>query len=155
MPGRVPIEQAVEVARQSFATQTRVIDRPSRREFFDAVRRFEQVGFEVPETGDSDGFLFQWGPANWLPEPAFIIGVTRQLEKVGPDGEHEAYLHIDMAFNYALDHELDSLGVGSSWWFRSSGSDFSIWMDAVERDPIWQLVDSKTMREFAISSDEA
>jgi hypothetical protein len=153
VPGSLPTDAAAGVAQELFASHARSGAAPSQSEFIEAVRRFERVEFDVPPVTDADGFLFQWGPASWFPEPTFTLGVTRQLEVSDSGGEHEAYIQVEMTFNYALDPELASMGSTSSWWFRHSGEDFSAWLHSIRVDPVWSVVTGKEVREFVISTD--
>jgi hypothetical protein len=142
------------VARGLFGCRVGDDASPSWAQFVDAIRDFERVDFDVPEAADADGFLFQLGPASWLPEPTFILGVTRQLEVVDSHGEHGSYLQVAMDFHFALDSDLEAVGSRSVWWFRGGGDDFSAWLESVNRDPIWQVVSIKPLGGFVISADE-
>lgn len=154
MPTGLPVHRAIEVARTLFAFPTNDGAPPSQERFIDAIREFEGIEFDVPTITDADGFLFQLGSVNWLPEPTFILGITRQLEVVDSEGEHESYLQVAMDFHYPLDGDLSAIESASSWWFRNSSNDFSGWLQSVENHRIWQRVSDKAPREFVISADE-
>jgi hypothetical protein len=152
--GKLPVHRAVGVAHDLFASHAGKIAAPSPRDFLDAVRQFERIEFDVPMVGDTDGFLFYWGPANWFPEPTFVLGVIRQLEIEDSEGEHEVFIQVAMEFRYRPDSDLESLGSASSWWFRSYGTDFLTWLDSVHNAPVWLVVAGKPLREFEVSADE-
>jgi hypothetical protein len=148
VPDRTPIDAALDTARE-VAAQTTSGGSPSREDLLAIVRRFEGIRFDVPDSPDADGFLFQWSTANWLPRPTFLIGVTRQLET-----PEEGYLQIAMDFHYDLDADLSAAGSKANWWFRGSGVEFPDWLESVRADPVWELLDGRPIREFAISADE-
>ncbi|MFE7277604.1 hypothetical protein [Streptomyces sp. NPDC057623] len=56
---------------------------PEVSDLADAVPRFGEVKFDVPTEGETDRFLFGYSYANWLSEPRFALGFTRQLALVG------------------------------------------------------------------------
>lgn len=114
------------------------------------VRRFSAIEFEAPEIPDADGYLFQYGKANWFPEPTFALGIVRQLEVVDAAGEHESYVQVQFEFRYPLDDDLDSLGSCSKWWFPGGEISFDSWLDSVDRSAISSLLAVKRPRDFAI-----
>lgn len=119
------------------------------------ARRFAEVGFDVPEDQDSDGFLFQYGSVNWFPKPTFVLNMVRQLEVVDADGEHEFYSQVQFEYRYALDAELEAVGSHSEWWFPGDGPSFESWLDSVSRSQIGGLLGGRNPREFVVSEDQA
>lgn len=154
MPVRLPIRDAVEVARRLFSGYAPGDAVPSQGQFFEAIQEFERIEFDVPLATDADGFLFQLGSVSWLSAPTFVLGVTRQLEVVDAKGEHESYVQIAMEFHCALDADLQTLGHRSRWWFRGAGSTFSEWLKVISRDPVWQVVAMKSARDFSVTLEE-
>ena len=119
----------------------------------EAVRRFEGVEFDVPAEGDTDGFLFQYGYANWFSEPTFVLGFTRQLALVGKEGPVDEYVQVDFEYRYRHDAELSRLESPDSWWFRGDGTSFADWLGAALRDPVWEVVREKRPIGFAVTED--
>lgn len=119
------------------------------------ARRFVAVEFDVPDDRDADGFLFQYGKANWFPEPTFVLNMVRQLEVVDADGGHELYYQVQFEYRFALDAELEAVGSHSAWWFRGDGTSFESWLDSVLKSPIGGLLGSRNPREFLVAEDQA
>ncbi|MEU0248766.1 hypothetical protein ABZ192_31490 [Streptomyces sp. NPDC006235] len=117
------------------------------------VRSFERIGFDVPVGTDSDAFLFQYGEVNWFTEPTFTVGFVRQLEIVDAEGEHEGYSQVQLEYRYRIDTDLRSLQSHNSWWFREGGDSFDEWIQAVERDPVWEIVRDKAPVNFNVSQE--
>ncbi|WP_449476107.1 hypothetical protein [Streptomyces abikoensis] len=114
------------------------------------VSQFSAIEFEVPELPDADGYLFQYGKANWFPEPTFALGIVRQLEVVDATGEHEHYVQVQFEFRYPLDDALESVGSHSEWWFPGGEVSFDRWLDSVDRASISNLLETKRPHDFAI-----
>ncbi|KAB7841591.1 hypothetical protein [Streptomyces mobaraensis] len=108
------------------------------------------IEFEVPESLDADGYLFQYGKVNWFPEPTFALGIVRQLEVVDSAGEHESYVQVQFELRYPLDDDLDSVGSHSEWWFSGGGVSFESWLGSVERAKISNRLAAKVPRDFMI-----
>jgi hypothetical protein len=142
--------QAAEILR-GITREVSAQEVPSVEQALEGIRRFERVEFDVPVTSDSDGFLFEYGEANWLARPAFVIGYTRQLEIVDPNGEHQDYLQVQMEFQYPLDEELRNLEGHNSWWFRGGDGAFIAWLDSTARNSIWHIIQPKEPVAFTIS----
>jgi hypothetical protein len=126
---------------------------PAAEEVIAVVRDFEKVKFEVPDSRDSDGFMFQYGKVNWLPDPTFILGFVRQLEIVDADGEHEAYSQIQLEYRYSIDADLDLLKNHSSWWFPESHFSFGEWLESMQQDSVWEVVREKRASGFDVSQE--
>ncbi|MFD9195640.1 hypothetical protein ACFWCA_46480 [Streptomyces phaeochromogenes] len=128
---------------------------PTAGEVMSAVHRFEQVEFDVPNSADSDGFLFQYGEVNWFPEPTFVVGFVRQMELVDAEGNHEGYSQVQLEYRYKVDADLRSLEESNSWWFRCGGISFEEWLESVRQDPIWRVIQEKIPLEFDVSQELA
>jgi hypothetical protein len=154
MAMRRPVDSALEAARAivDWAEVGRRV--PATEELAEAIRRYEEVEFDVPDASDSDGFLFQYGPVNWYSEPTFTVGFVRQLEIVDSGGGHDSYLQIQFEYRYRLDPEAESLGSGSSWWFRSSQQAFSGWLESAMANSVWNLVrERRDAAAFEVSQE--
>jgi hypothetical protein len=125
-------------------------DIPTVEETVSAVSRFEKIPFETPDGEESDGFLFEYGKINWLDSPTFVIGLARQLEHPGEDS---AYSQVKFEYRYRPDAELDALEPRSEWWFRGDSLPFAEWLGSVKRDPVWDLVSTKSSTAFEVWMD--
>ncbi|MGW0828684.1 hypothetical protein [Streptomyces sp. NPDC002845] len=150
---RRSIHEAAGVAQAVFTSASAGVENPSSEILFETVRQFEGIEFDVPSLEDADGFLFQYGNANWLPEPTFILGVTRQLATDASGVDIEEYLQVQFEYRYRTDSDLDKLGSHSSWWFRGGDIPFSEWFADVTGHPVWETVSSKSPVAFEISQD--
>jgi hypothetical protein len=155
VPVRQPLDSAAAAVRGILGPRVAGQEVPAFEDVVEAVRRFEEVEFDVPDIPDSDGFLFQYGKVNWFSEPTFTIGFVRQLEMVDADGEHEAYSQVQLEFRYRVNVDLEAVEGRESWWFRSDPMSFDAWLDSVESDPIWEIVRRKVPVEFDVSQDLA
>ncbi|MEU6745343.1 hypothetical protein ABZ914_03855 [Spirillospora sp. NPDC046719] len=145
--------QAVEIARNLPSADVH-LDSPA-TVLVELAREFSGIEFDIPDTSDADGYLFQYGKASWFPEPTFVLSVTRQLEAVDTSGGHEAYIQIQFEFRYRMDEDLASTESYSEWWFPGDGVDFEVWLTSVEQASIMNIVAGKLPREFAIWQDRA
>ncbi|WP_261570969.1 hypothetical protein [Frankia gtarii] len=131
MPDKKPVAAALQAARRlldgSFVRDLRVVD------LTDLIRRYSLIDFDVPDSPDADGYLFQYGKAGWFSEPTFVLSMVRQLEVVDPLGRHESYIQIQFELRYRLDDGLAALGSYSEWWFPVDGKRFEAWLETVER----------------------
>lgn len=117
------------------------------------IQNFERIEFDVPNSADSDGFLFQFGKVNWFSEPIFTVGFVRQLDIVDSVGEHEGYSQVQIEYRYRADKDLESLRNYTSWWFRGSEVSFEEWLDSMRLNLVWTIVRGKTPVDFAISQE--
>ncbi|WP_210574238.1 hypothetical protein [Streptomyces sp. GESEQ-4] len=146
-----PVDHAREVALRVLLSVTSAAI-PEVPDLAEAVRRFEQVEFEVPAGDETDGFLFQYGHANWFPEPTFVLGITRQLG-VGEEGSVEEYVQVQFEYQYHYDAELDQLKSPDSWWFRDGVTSFAVWFDSVLRDPVWDVIRKRVPVAFEVTEE--
>ncbi|NUT53403.1 MAG: hypothetical protein HOV94_39875 [Saccharothrix sp.] len=146
-----PVVMAVDIARNLQAKMGSSVS--SIPKVMGLVRRFAAVEFEVPNDVDGDGYLFQLGIVNWLPELAFVLSVVRQLEVVDQSGEHENYIQVRFGFTYPLDEELKVVGSHAQWWFPGAGVTFDSWVDAIEESPIVTMLAKKDSWDFQIQQD--
>lgn len=149
----VEVDEAEVIAQDlsSAVGQPVAIDDPK---FGEIITRFQETVFKVPDRDESDGFLFQYGPVNWFPEPTFTVGVVRQLEVEDEAGEHEAYVQVNFEFRYDLDDNLKSFGSASDWWFPGEGP-FEAWLRSVIPTSLAQGLHGRSPREFAIWQETA
>ncbi|KUM68816.1 hypothetical protein [Streptomyces curacoi] len=152
---RRPIDSALSVVQDIVDQLVPSREVPTVEEVIATVRSFERIGFEVPASADSDGFLFQYGEVNWFAEPTFAVGFVRQMEIVDAEGDHEGYSQVQLEYRYRVDADLRSLQSRNSWWFREGGMSFDEWLESVRRDPVWGVVRDKVPVEFDVSQELA
>jgi hypothetical protein len=148
-----PVEAAEEVAKEIFAPLIVGGAVPSFADFDSAVKSFAAVTFGVPATPEADGFLFQYGMANWLPTPMFLLGLTRQLEVTDAQGEYECYLQVNFEYRYEPGDVDASPGSADEWWFAGDSRTFPEWYAAVRENSIWHSLAAVTPVGFSIAQD--
>jgi hypothetical protein len=148
-----PVEAAGEVAKAVFGPLAVGGVIPSFADFDSAIKSFAAVTFEVPSIPEADGFLFQYGMANWLPAPKFVLDVTRQLVMVDGQGGHESYLQVNFEYRYEPGDIGSSPGSGEEWWFADDSRSFAEWFAAVRENPIWRRLATVLPVEFLIAQD--
>ncbi|GAA3927809.1 hypothetical protein GCM10023085_06240 [Actinomadura viridis] len=148
MANKQQVEAAADIARGLLGEVPSVSSPASG--LTELVRRFALIEFDVPDSSDSDGYLFQYGEVNWFSEPTFELSLVRQLEVVDLSGRWEAYVQVLFEFRYPLDEDLGSVDSHSEWWFPGNEMPFDLWLDSVDRSPIVGLLSGKTLREFVI-----
>lgn len=130
--------------------------RPTVDFVLDAARAFEEVPFAVPEGEDADGFVHQWGPANWYARPTFSWGLTRQLIVPDRRGEEQRIVQVGLDLLFDPDDALTALGSGSAWWFRDEGAPpFERWLADQAADSRVAVLRQCEARSFELSVDEA
>jgi hypothetical protein len=147
------VDEAVDIARGLVGSE--VPAGPPVLVLTELARRFAATEFDVPDGQDADGYLFQYGRVNWLPQPTFVLNMARQLEIVDTDGGHEFYSQIHFEYRYSLDGELEAAGSHSEWWFLGEGTPLDSWLDSVSGSGIGGLLEGKAPREFLVWEDQA
>ncbi len=125
------------------------------RDLVATVREFVGISFNVPESDDADGLLFQYGRAGWLPSPTFVFGFVRQFEIVDQDGDHECYSQAGIEYRFPVDADLEAAGSGETWWFPESGISLDSWLSGIESTPIWGLVSRRLPSDVVVSQELA
>lgn len=144
-----PIDAAEDAFRRvaGFSDPTGI---PSVEELITAVSDFASVEFDVADEPQADGVLFEYGTFRSLPEPAFLIGFTRQLSSGVTDGESEGYHQLRLEYTYPIDADLQGAGSRAEWWFRDDPVEFDRWLAAVIVDPVWDILRGKQPRAFTV-----
>jgi hypothetical protein len=150
-----PVTTAPEAARELLLSHADGRDVPSASELLATVRSFMGIEFDVPDGDDADGLLFQFGTVNWLPEPTFVLGFTRQLALVDHEGEHESYFHVQLDYHYPVVAALEELPRHSAWWFRGEATPLADWLEQVAAHPVWSVVADVAPRSFSVSQEIA
>lgn len=150
---RRPIGSALDVVQGIVDELGLDQETPTAEQLAATIQNFERIEFDVPNSADSDGFLFQLGEVNWFSEPTFTVGFVRQLEIVDSAGGHEGYSQVQIEYRYRVDKDLESLRDHTSWWFRGGEMSFGEWLDSMQHNLVWTVVRGKTPLDFAISQE--
>ncbi|MGI5170706.1 hypothetical protein ACQEU3_40790 [Spirillospora sp. CA-253888] len=93
MPDRPPLDQAVRDLRRDIAPDGVTTASQAWSSFLSFGRR----RYDVPETPDGDGLLFQYGIVSFHGSEMFVLDFTRQFEVIDADGDHDHYVHVHCA----------------------------------------------------------
>jgi hypothetical protein len=127
---------------------------PSVDELITALRAFSSIEFDVADEPQADGFLFEYGAFRSLPEPAFLIGFTRQLSSGDTDGESEGYHQLHLEYTHPIDADLEAAGSRTEWWFCDDAVEFGEWLGSVMADPIWEKMRRKRPTAFTVFQED-
>jgi hypothetical protein len=151
--GANPVVTAERIFRELVGVPTDDHPAPTHDEFLYAVRRFSVIAFEVPDSPDSDGFLFEYGTFRWIPEPGFVVGVVRQFEIPKDSGDLDHYVQLRAEYRYAIEPDLEALRDRQSWWFRDDSTPFEEWYLSVVNDPVWDALRGRPVSRFEVSQE--
>ncbi|MFF7771753.1 hypothetical protein ACFZC7_35310 [Streptomyces massasporeus] len=105
-----------------------------------AYLRFGRQLFDVPDTPDADGLLFQYGSYSFDGPPTFTLDLTRQFEIVDSHGEHDHYVQVHCELRYGLAPALQALGSFDSWFFHDAGADLDEWAQGLSERAVWTTI---------------
>ncbi|RBQ20022.1 hypothetical protein DP939_09325 [Spongiactinospora rosea] len=152
MSHKWPVESALDLATALLGEAPLADFHPSG--LIALVRRFSEIEFDVPNLPDVDGYLLQYGKVGWFSEPTFVLSLARQLELVGPAGEHDAYIQVQFELRLPLVDDLKAVGSYSEWWFPGDEKLFDVWLESIGRAPIMGILADKVPRELEIWQDQ-
>jgi hypothetical protein len=152
LPNKRQVGEAIEVARSLLTGGEAAA--PPVPTLAGLARRFSAVKFDVPAGQDADGYLFQYGEADWLPEPGFVLSLARQLEVVDAHGEHESYLQVQFQYRYPMNADLEVAGSVSQWWFPEGDDRLDAWLTSLQSLPIGDLLRGLAPSEFVVWEDK-
>jgi len=113
-----------------------------------AFLRFGRQLFDVSDTPDADGLLFQYGTYSFDGRRWFTLDLVRQFEICASDGEHDHYVQVHCELRYALTPALEGLGRFDSWFFHDAGEDLEGWSRSLTERDAWTTI--KTLRPTEI-----
>ncbi|MFE9923683.1 hypothetical protein ACFYQA_19490 [Streptomyces sp. NPDC005774] len=108
-----------------------------------AFLRFGRRLFDVPDTTDADGLLFQYGTYSFNGPVRFTLDLARQFEVADSDGDHDHYVQVHCELRYRPAPALQALGSFDSWFFRGGGDELDEWAQGLGR-----RADRATIRRF-------
>ena len=149
--------QPIAAAEDAFRGTARLSDPggiPSIEELVTALRSFAAIDFDVADEPQADGILFEYGTFRSLPEPAFLIGFTRQLSAGDTDGGSEGYHQLHLEYTFPIDADLEAAGSRTEWWFRDDPVEFDQWLGMAMADPVWDTVRGKQPTAFTVFQEE-
>lgn len=141
---------AGDVLQGMFDQQDASREVPSKEAYFSTLAAFARMDFDIPESFESDGFLFQYGEIG----DDFTVGITRQFEVVDDQEDYAYYLQVEAVYRWQMDEESREFGDHDEWWFRGSKMPFEEWFSDVQTQPVWMFLNSGRDCEFMIDEDE-
>ncbi|MEV5463084.1 hypothetical protein [Streptomyces sp. NPDC002788] len=89
MTRRLSMDEAVGLLEGELGSGQRALDDLVTEDLWLGFLRFGRRLFDVPDTPDADGLLFQYGTHAFDGPPAFTLDLTRQFEISDSDGDHD------------------------------------------------------------------
>ncbi|WP_240450119.1 hypothetical protein [Streptomyces sp. S1] len=105
-----------------------------------AFLRFGRRLFDVPDTPESDGLLFQYGTYAFDGPPAFRLDLVRQFEIVDGEGAYDHYVQVHCELRYEPVPALEDLGAFDAWFFHGTGEDLDEWAARLAERPVWEAL---------------
>jgi hypothetical protein len=135
------LERELRAGRQTLADLTT-------EEAWLAFLRFGRRLFDVSDTPDADGLLFQYGTYSFDGPRLFTLDLVRQFEISDSDGEHDHYVQLHCELRYAPTPALEVLGSFDSWFFHDAGEDLEGWSRSLTERAAWTTI--KTLQPAEI-----
>ncbi|MBN6545630.1 hypothetical protein, partial [Actinacidiphila bryophytorum] len=80
-----------------------------------AFLRFAWLRFDLTDTPDADGLLFQYGTYAFDGPAVFMVDLTRQFEIADRQGDHDHFLQVHCELRFGAAPALLALGSFDSW----------------------------------------
>ncbi|MFF3468960.1 hypothetical protein [Streptomyces sp. NPDC002619] len=147
MTRKPPIAEAVALL-ESELTAGRALADLDTEEAWLAFLRFGGCLFDVSDTSDADGLLFQYGTYSFDGPATFTLGLVRQFEITDSDGNHDHYVQVHCELRYGPAPALHALGSFHSWFFQGAGDDLDEWAEELSTRAAWTTI--RTLRPAEI-----
>lgn len=142
MTRRLPMDGAVGLLEGELAAGRGGLDDLVTEDFWLAFLRFGRRRFDVPDTPDADGLLFQYGTHAFEGPRAFTLDLTRQFEISDSGGDHDHYVQVRCELGYGRAPALEALGSFGSWFFHDAGDDLDAWAQRLTERAAWTKIRS-------------
>ncbi|MEV8534693.1 hypothetical protein [Streptomyces sp. NPDC051211] len=119
-----------------------------------AFLRFGRLLFDVPDTPDTDGLLFQYGPSSFDGPPTFTLDLTRQFAIADSDGDHDHYVQVHCELRYRPAPALQALGSFDSWFFHGGGDDLDAWAEGLSKRAAWATIRTLKPAEIRVYQEQ-
>ncbi|WKU42600.1 hypothetical protein Q3V23_00090 [Streptomyces sp. VNUA116] len=119
-----------------------------------AFLRFGRRLFQVPDTPDADGLLFQYGTYAFDGPATFTLDLTRQFEVSDSDGDHDHYVQVHCELRYGLTPALEALGSFHSWFFHDAGADLEEWAQVLTERAAWTAIRKLKPTEIRVYQEQ-
>ncbi|MEE4543337.1 hypothetical protein V2S66_15330 [Streptomyces sp. V4-01] len=105
-----------------------------------AFVRFGRRRFDLPDSPDVDGILFQYGTYACGGPPTFTLDLTRQFDVVDSDGDHDHYVQLHCELRHGPSSASAGLGSFTSWFFHDADGDVGLWARGLTEQPAWTVI---------------
>lgn len=119
-----------------------------------AFLRFGRQLFDVPDTPDADGLLFQYGTYAFDGLPMFTLDLARQFEISDSGGDHDHYVQVRCELLYGLAPALEALGSFDSWFFHGAGDDLGEWAERLTERAAWTTIRTLQPAEIRVYEEQ-
>ncbi|MGW1467083.1 hypothetical protein ACWCPT_22400 [Streptomyces sp. NPDC002308] len=154
MTRRLSMGEAVGLLRGELRSGQRALDDLVTEDFWLAFLRFGRLLFDVPDTPDADGLLFQYGTYSFDGPPEFTLDFTRQFEISDSDGDHDHYVQVHCELGYGLAPALEALGSFDSWFFHDAGDDLEEWAQELTGGAAWATIHGTKPAEIRVYQEQ-
>ncbi len=148
------MDEAVGMLEGELASGLRSLDDLVTEDLWLAFLRFGRQPFDVSDTPDADGLLFQYGTYAFDGAPAFMLDLTRQFEKSDSDGDHAHYVQVHCELRYGVAPALEALGSFDSWFFHGAGDDLQGWVQGLTERAAWTTIHRLKPTEIRVYQEQ-
>ncbi|MFG2480625.1 hypothetical protein [Streptomyces fagopyri] len=134
------MDEAVGLLEGELEPGRRRLAGPVTEDLWLAFLRFGRRIFDVPDTSDADGLLFQYGTYAFDGPPTFTLDLVRQFEVSDSEGEHDHYVQVHCELGYGRAPVLEALGNFGSWFFHDAGDDLEEWAQGLTARQAWTRI---------------
>lgn len=96
---------------------------------------YGRENFDLPDSPEVDGMLFQEGIRGLTGRPLFTVSFVRQFDRLDADGENLEYYHLRIELLYEVTKAFRSLPKRKLWWFREDAGSSDGLEGVGPRDP--------------------
>ncbi|MEU6647119.1 hypothetical protein ABZ863_31945 [Saccharomonospora sp. NPDC046836] len=146
------MDEAVGLVEGELGSEQRALDDLVTEDLWLAFLRFGRRLFDVSDTPDADGLLFQYGTHAFDGPPAFTL--TRQFEISDSNGDHDRHLQVHCELRYGLALALEALGSFDSWFFHDAGDDLEEWAQGLTERAAWATIHRLKPTEIRVYQEQ-
>jgi hypothetical protein len=141
---RLPTDQAAELLESELKGGQQASADLDTEDVWLAFLSFGRRLFDVSDTSDADGLLFQYGTYSFDGPATFTLDLARQFEIADSDGNHDHYVQVHCELRYGPAPALQALGSFHSWFFHGAGDDLDGWAEELTARAAWTTI--RTLR---------
>ncbi|MDQ0604990.1 hypothetical protein QF037_009335 [Streptomyces canus] len=140
MTQRLPIDEAAALLESELKGEQQTFTDLDTEDAWLAFLRFGRRLFDVADTADADGLLFQYGIYSFDGPATFTLDLARQFEIADSDGNHDHYVQVHCELRYGPAPALQALGSFHSWFFHGAGDNLDEWAEELSARAAWTTI---------------